>query len=137
VLGIVRYSTNTAAGQASPWPSIKEKPSISGDTGSEKALSWALKNLRACRESHHECTKSDTQLPTRVVDVGSSDEGEWGIKLYITQGEVALYICLSYCWGKTENTAKTLKSTLEEFQNCIPWGHCKKLFRKLSLSLED
>jgi hypothetical protein len=62
--------------------------------------------------------------------VGPADAGEGGIKLYITHGEIAPYICLSYCWGKIPNEAKTVQSTLERFQSRIPWTILPRTFQE-------
>jgi hypothetical protein len=62
--------------------------------------------------------------------VGPADAGEGGIKLYITQGEIAPYICLSYCWGEIPNEAKTVQSNLEGFQSRIPWAILPRTFQE-------
>lgn len=126
---------NTPVGQQSPWQSIKEKPSISGDTGSNKALCWAVERFQACRKDHYECSKSDVPLPTRVLEVGLVDSGEEvpKVKLYVTQGEIAPYICLSHCWGLMPNKAKTMQSTLKEYQGGISWMVLPKTFQEAVL----
>jgi hypothetical protein len=70
--------------------------------------------LNDCTE-HHGCAsycRSDTILPTRVLDLGKDPSPQDPIKLFETGGSKGTYMTLSHCWGPaqlittTENTVK-------------------------------
>lgn len=71
-------------------------------TGSETFLSIARNWLHDCEKLHH-CIhpKRNDWIPTRLVDVGSSDDLQFP-RLYITaQKDRGMdYMTLSHCWGK-------------------------------------
>ncbi|KAF2022578.1 HET-domain-containing protein, partial [Setomelanomma holmii] len=55
--------------------------------------------------------------PTRVIDVGSPSRGP---RLYRSEGEVASYVALSYCWGKpSDGTLKPLVTTRSNFSDHV------------------
>lgn len=51
------------------------------------------------------------KLPTRVIDVGTSNDK---LKLVETNGSKGTYITLSYCWGETGDSASTNRSNIQE-----------------------
>ncbi|KAK4118141.1 HET-domain-containing protein, partial [Parathielavia appendiculata] len=62
---------------------------------------------------HHE-----TILPSRLVDVGSSNAD--GCRLYLpSENETGLYIALSHCWGGVTPT-QTTQGNFESFTQQIP-----------------
>ncbi|KAL6705254.1 hypothetical protein ACN47E_007214 [Coniothyrium glycines] len=68
--------------------------------------------LQEC-EASHQCKDVKGNLPTRVLDVGSSSSGY--IRLYRTQMECAHYIALSHCWGiESDAQLRTTSATLQE-----------------------
>ena len=74
----------------------------------EQIRTW----LSSCRGDHPNCPKSlDRALPTRVLDVGAPD-GSQEPKIYITKGEAAQYLVLSYCWGGPQPITLTLSTLL-------------------------
>jgi hypothetical protein len=48
--------------------------------------------------TNHDCRKSETPLPTRVLDIGLTPFDS--VRLYTTSRESARYIAFSHCWGK-------------------------------------
>jgi len=65
----------------------------------------ALSLIKECMnpdKPHKHCQYSrDTVLPTRVLDVGKSEDPHPTIKLRVNETEThAPYLALSYCWGK-------------------------------------
>jgi hypothetical protein len=80
----------------------------------------ALAAMLACDTTHLECHRHPIPcLPSRVIDVGSTD-GAQKPKLHISQNEErAEYACLSYCWGRVQQyptTRATLESNLQELR---------------------
>jgi hypothetical protein len=78
-------------------------------SSARKAKTW----LDNCSMNHAGCFRDRirTPLPTRLVDVGSSNQDPFVYE--ITAGECGTYACLSYCWGKTWTFTSTL-STIQE-----------------------
>jgi hypothetical protein len=124
-LKLVDCSVGTAV--ASPW-TLKEKPTISGDTGSDSATAQICRWLQTCSDSHGNfCSASEPQgLPTRVVEILGPTE----VRLKVTNdAEIARYTTLSHAWGNG-NTARTTTSTLISFQDNIPWSLLPKTFQE-------
>ncbi|CEI70943.1 hypothetical protein FVEN_g9688 [Fusarium venenatum] len=120
---------------------------LSSDEGVEKAVALAKKWLATCCTNHTNCCMSpDNQhlaetLPTRVVDVGSKDEG-LAPKLLIPTHPLGgiNYVALSYAWGSGHDFAKTTASNLDDMTRCLPWDKLAKTIqdaiiftRKLSI----
>ena len=81
--------------------------------------------LSTCSRQHAECRhRSNTQLPTRVIDVGPADNSEEP-RLILTSNEVGDYVAFSHCWGSLMESeagkhARTLKINLEGMQQGLP-----------------
>ncbi|ORX95502.1 heterokaryon incompatibility protein-domain-containing protein, partial [Clohesyomyces aquaticus] len=68
-----------------------------------------------CVRNHDQCTRqSFSVLPTRVIDVGSSDVA--GPHLMITNGETADYVALSHCWGPLVPGSRLLRTTTSNIE---------------------
>jgi len=104
------------------------------DPTSQVVFDTAKAWIRTCRRSHKRCQIGDetglSPLPTRVIDVGTSDAPT--VRLHVTgSGELAErgeYACLSYCWGGDQ--FKTLLGNLEALKKEIP-------IARLSLTVAD
>ncbi|KAH7092099.1 heterokaryon incompatibility protein-domain-containing protein [Paraphoma chrysanthemicola] len=86
--------------------------------------------LQNCLRNHATCASLGVQanLPTRVLDVGSSD-GKAEPYLLQAGGSNGRYIALSHCWGgKVPLTTTT--ATLSERTRCIPLQSLPKTFRE-------
>jgi hypothetical protein len=74
---------------------------------------------------HEKCSNPiPSRLPTRVLFL----KGPTEVKLVASDGKVAPYACLSYCWGK-RHPIKTTTSTLARHQKVIPWEDLPKTFQ--------
>ncbi|KAF5339651.1 hypothetical protein D9758_015602 [Tetrapyrgos nigripes] len=91
---------------------------VEEESRTSSTLNLAHTWLKDCSEKHEVCQKiikSNTQLPTRVIDVN-------GPHLKITKGLTGKYTALSYCWGQDSHThLKLIKNKLDAFQGNIPW----------------
>jgi hypothetical protein len=68
--------------------------------------------LDDCIKNHSECASSDSQLPRRVLDVGTSASDP--IRLYLPAQEHGRYTALSHCWGKDGLTqVRTTKENID------------------------
>ncbi|KAF6842763.1 het domain-containing protein [Colletotrichum musicola] len=120
-----------AYGEEHPIPdSWEEFPAYyrtSPRTDSQGALKTALAWIEECRsEEHTFCEEPDeATLPSRVVDVGL-DTGV--VRLVQTQGDVARYVALSHCWGKTQ-IITTTRNTLPDRLSEIPIDQLSNTFR--------
>jgi len=86
--------------------------------------------LRDCNDSHsdhgHDSAK-DTKLPTRVLDVGDSENPE-RLLLHVTKDELGKYIALSHCWGGVIPLC-TKKETIAAHRKAIEFEKLPKLFQ--------
>lgn len=84
--------------------------------------------IRKC-ETHSACTKhaSKNRLPTRVIDVGSTDDTAHPF-LHESREELGNWVTLSHRWGKVYPITLTL-ATLEERRNRIPMISLPPLFQ--------
>lgn len=104
---------------------LRNASKISGATGSDQAVSWVDLWLKECSEHHKQCIVPEpSPLPTRVLFL----KGPKDVSLVVTNGEVAPYACLSYCWGK-RHPIKTTASTFARYQGGIPWEDLPKTFQ--------
>jgi len=74
---------------------------ISGDTSSDRCQDQVRRWIKECDAKHRKCLPGHrSDLPKRVLDIGS-DGSNNPIRLHeSTPGEKAKYVCLSHCWGK-------------------------------------
>ena len=94
------------------WPSIGVARDVLDDPVSTAGMKLAKEWLEECiSPTHAGCQGSiETQLPTRVIDLGV--EGEHP-RLLVTNGARGKYVTLSHCWGKVSPLVTT-KSTLKK-----------------------
>lgn len=93
--------------------------------------------LDECRAQHGCCTdlgKGSLQpLPDRLVEISPIDEdGSHHIRLVEThklQKKHMPYVCLSYCWGNTENPGRTTTSNLARYLENIPLDQLPETIR--------
>ncbi|KAI8724343.1 HET domain-containing protein [Fusarium sp. LHS14.1] len=86
----------------SPWTAFKPLPRLQGNTASDDSFTWASRALKDCDANHRECKSLlDTELPTRILDLGDTAK-PLQLRLLEPNGEKARYVCLSHCWGKTQ-----------------------------------
>jgi hypothetical protein len=103
-----------------------------GPTPGSELHSLLMKNwLHVCDNSHHDhgpASSSEKQLPTRVLDVGTSQNSDDLCLLVTSEGQKGKYIALSHCWG-TEKFLATTTASLDDFQNKIPFQELPQTFR--------
>lgn len=88
----------------------------------KKARSW----LSTCITEHTCASVTPSFLPTRVLCIDGPDT----VRLLVTTNEIALYACLSHCWGPQPRLVlRTTKATLESFRTRIPWDCLPNTFR--------
>ncbi|KAK3362568.1 heterokaryon incompatibility protein-domain-containing protein [Lasiosphaeria hispida] len=81
----------------------RANPAVSSEESFAKARTW----MEECTATHASCPKlGNASLPTRVLDVEPLDRHE-NPRVYITRGESARYIALSYCWGGPQPLTST------------------------------
>ncbi len=81
----------------------------------------ARKWLKDCSEKcpNENCLPiADETLPTRVVDVGSSETLD-PPRLVLSHGKSGKYVALSHCWGG-DITSKTTKALVAEYTKMLP-----------------
>ena len=103
-------------------------PDPSSDQVFEKDREW----IKTCCDSHKQCKVIGQEglsfLPTRVIDVGTSEKDAI-VRLHVSaEGERGAYACLSYCWGGDQ--FKLTRDNLEKLEIEIPMG-------SLSLTVAD
>jgi hypothetical protein len=76
----------------------------------------------ASRQSGHELCRDlmpvRTELPTRVVYVGTND-GQDPPRLHSSNGEIAGYVALSYCWGGPQRH-RTERNRIQRHVHALP-----------------
>jgi hypothetical protein len=103
-------------------------PLLEADTGPDFSLlrEW----LRDCNDSHSDHgydSAKDSDLPTRVLDVGDSETPE-RLRLRHTKGKLGKYIALSHCWGGAA-PLRTEKATIEAHSQVVKFHHLPKTFQ--------
>jgi hypothetical protein len=91
--------------------SVSPNPTVSNYA--RQAARW----LQSCIEHHSQrCPPVQQELPTRVIDVGSSAHS---IRLYETE-ERGQYAALSYCWGSSQTFTTTIATLEERIRGFLP-----------------
>lgn len=108
---------------------------LSSAEGVEKAVALASRWIHSCSANHEKCRIQPEgfdpikTIPTRLIDVGSSD-GAVSPKIVITNHSFDIeYLALSYAWGSGHNFAKTTASNLVEMTEILPWDDLAKTVR--------
>lgn len=79
-----------------------------------------------CRQLHrHQSLINTPLLPSRVIDVGHSDDE---IKLVPGHGVQHHYICLSHCWAGKQPLV-TSKQNITDHLSAIHWDNIPKLYQ--------
>lgn len=82
--------------------------------------------MNDCILGHERCSnESNATLPTRVLDLGSSNGS---IKLIETHGLSGSYVCLSHSWG-SHSTILCTKETYAGYQDNVAWDTLPLLFQ--------
>ena len=108
-----------------PLASIFNWRPLSDDSSSDGCFTIASKWLKKCLDTHNECPKQLSPLPTRVVDVGDESQDPF---LHISRGKSGTWLSLSHCWGK-EQTFTTTLDTLDQRCKSLPMNDLPGTYR--------
>ncbi|KAF2181482.1 HET-domain-containing protein [Zopfia rhizophila CBS 207.26] len=100
------------------------------EAGAGPCYSLLREWIRDCNDSHIDHgydSAKDSELPTRVLDVGDSED-EKRLFLYDTKGKPGKYIALSHCWGGA-TPLRTEKETIEAHRQAIEFHNLPKTFQ--------
>lgn len=96
---------------------MQTPPTDTQGTESERSLAVVRAWLSRCEGEHSLCRREVIgRLPTRVIDVGNDSNAPY---VYVSAGERAPYVALSYCWGPDRNI-RLLSAGTEEYYRGIP-----------------
>jgi hypothetical protein len=98
---------------------------LSEDSSSDGCFEIASMWLQKCLDTHDECPKQPSPLPSRVIDVGSDGRDPF---LHISKDECGLWLAMSHCWGLEQNFTTT-SSTLDLFSQSIPMADLPETFK--------
>jgi len=80
---------------------------------------YSIKNSSNTASTTDDRKPGNTILPTRFLDLGYSETGEFCFCLIQTGGMTGIYIVLSHRWANPEFILKTLSSTTKVFQKSL------------------
>ncbi|CAM1509874.1 Fc.00g002090.m01.CDS01 [Cosmosporella sp. VM-42] len=99
-----------------PWSVIGSARTLTTSFTLENAMlvsEW----LKSCQRGHKACRQSKSELPTRVLFVGSDHREP---HLYESRNEEAQYVALSHCWGDEQHRPlTTTKGTLPKRREAV------------------
>ena len=117
------------------WVRLEQNPSsqikvdeVADDALSDKSLS-TMKNWIECCNNQHDCKclSSITLLPSRYLDVGSTEKPYLRL-LENDERTEGTYLALSHCWGHSQHFV-LLSSNLNAFKRIIDEMTMPKTFR--------
>lgn len=114
-----------------PGESPRVRHEVLENTGSHLNMDLAQKWMRACQESHTDCTAQSSAYhspPTRLVDIGQSNDHLRLIVVDTNLASTVKYVTLSHCWGKLD-FMKLVQAILGSFQESISYPHLPLTFR--------
>ncbi|KAF4785891.1 hypothetical protein HER10_EVM0011151 [Colletotrichum scovillei] len=99
------------------------------ETGSPEQYVLLNEWLRVCDEQHSHGVDDRTELPTRVLDVGTDPNST----IHLCEGKLLpleRYTALSHCWGvNSQAQVRTLKENIDVFRKRIDFGILPKSFQ--------
>ncbi|RDW57689.1 hypothetical protein BP5796_12490 [Coleophoma crateriformis] len=107
---------------------VRGRP-LSDTCASEACFGLATAWIQRCLRDHLTCPKaSSTNLPTRVIDVGSSSGDEEPF-LFLSEGHRGEWVTLSHCWGTTTLPRQTTTQNLDQNRQKLPLSELPLTFR--------
>lgn len=82
--------------------------------------------ISECDSKHKDCINKNAKLPSRVLDVGCSNES--CLSLHVSSEEVGPYVALSHCWGKSQ-PPKTTRDNLAQHLEDISFDKLPRSFQ--------
>lgn len=98
---------------------------LSSDSASDGCYETASRWLQNCLETHGECPKLLSPLPSRVVDVSGAEKNPF---LHISGGERKPWLALSHCWGLNQNFVTTSKN-VDLYSREFPFAEMPETFK--------
>lgn len=99
---------------------------------SDESLTWVRSHINECRDKHHRCAKKEQALlPTRILSIFRSLQGDLEVKLQETRGLQEKYACQSHRWGGSD-TGTTSQDTYIQRLEGIPWTTIPKTEARMS-----
>jgi hypothetical protein len=108
-----------------PLASLFSMRPLSENSSSGGCFAIASQWLQNCLDTHNECPKQLSPLPSRVIDVGNNERDPF---LHISQGQCGPWLALSHCWG-SEQSFTTTSSGLDFFTKGIPMTDLPQTFK--------
>ncbi|KAL2146811.1 hypothetical protein VTI28DRAFT_2292 [Corynascus sepedonium] len=121
------------ASKITPWlaenmPDLPLGEEVPPSTSSQASISWAIRQLQHCKETHVSCNSfPPAPLPSRVLDVFA--QGGNCVRLYVSCGEKVSYAALSHCWGQRP-FLRTMSGSIENHRNAIDWHRLPRTFQE-------
>ncbi|CAH0057394.1 unnamed protein product [Clonostachys solani] len=123
-----------AADQPCQWLPALHHPQVRPNTNCPETFQQLRDWISTCDKDHEVCLVSSTvSLPTRILDLGGTDEEHADAKLRNGQNESGRYATLSHCWGGYQ-PLKTTKSTLDAHTANIPFQDLPKTFQDAAIT---
>ncbi|KZL87609.1 heterokaryon incompatibility protein, partial [Colletotrichum incanum] len=128
----------TPIGSSPAWDGITQGHEMSCSADMSQTASFIRSCLNACDSGHALCKQSTLRMPTRVIDVGRTNDSQ--VRLIETARiRASPYVALSYCWGRkghllttqTNFRAMTTGIHIAEFPQTIQ--DAVEITRKLNL----
>ncbi|KAH8725098.1 heterokaryon incompatibility protein-domain-containing protein [Phaeosphaeriaceae sp. PMI808] len=116
----------------SQFHSVQLGPLKLSEPGSDLNLNTISAWIRSCDRNHTCLSKTDTFLPTRVVDVGDKHSNSVRIICFAREHTMSgKYLALSHRWGSPtlHKAFRTLKSNLEDFRQGIQMSALPRTFQ--------
>lgn len=104
---------------------------LSCSTGSDSALAFLIEHYYDCLHNHETCRYQQfpaTFYPTRLLDVGKSEDSLIHLRETRDFDNKGPYVCLSHCWGGTQHYTLT-EETNSSLQNGVSGAGFRKTFR--------
>ncbi|KAF4439744.1 hypothetical protein F53441_12489 [Fusarium austroafricanum] len=116
---------NSVGTQRPAWELVK--PGRVSSAGRREEYRALLKEwIGSCNSAHQNCKVKNPELPQRVLDIG--DDINNHICLHISEHQIAPYVALSHCWGKSP-LLQTTTSNIADHMNTISFGNLSKNFQ--------
>ncbi|KAK3057099.1 hypothetical protein LTR09_002138 [Extremus antarcticus] len=122
-------SQHTEFGRKSRQEFLQYKLAVAKSPTSRGTIDIARTWVDECLSHHVPCRRSTSApLPTRVIELGSSDEKPTPRLQINDNGELGQYVTLSHCWG-TGSELKLTDSNREAFRKAIPFDQLPRTFQ--------
>lgn len=112
-------------GIPSSWAALGPSFDIPPELDITRCMGFLSAQLESCGKTHKNCLPPLSNLPTRVIHVGSGEN----VRLIESRGRKHRYIALSHCWGNGKGIVTTTTSTVEKHMQQITLSSLPRSFR--------